>query len=411
MTAPVAPSTSTAPGPVRDRAYWTRVIHNAAKVTPDHPRYGEARQVVQLALENLDALHQRQSAAETPTTPMPSKLGGMAMNAFQGLTLGGGDEALGGLSGLATLLTGGSSEQAANRVQQTQEGFRDQRGAFFGEHPALAIGSDIAGSVANPLNKVLGPLTEGLGPVARGAVIGTTLGAARGFGEGTGSAKDRVPSAVTGAALGLISGSVLGKAVKILGPTLGKITQAAQRALGGKAAPAEVANAVETTIRARLAKLNVAPEDIERAIESWKATGELSVRRLAETHPPPLPAPTVRPGETIQPLPRAPTDPLDALPAYARAGNPRGLPVGPTPRGVGGHSYTGTYPAGTADALPARAMSSPAGGPPNTMALQQLQALARMPQAQFDDVARHFPAALIQQLRAIRAQMVGGVLQ
>jgi len=41
-------------------------------------------------------------------------------------------------------------------------------------------------------------------------------------------------------------------------------------------------------------------------------------------------------------------------------------------------------PAGTADALPGRPAFSPAGGPPNTMALQQLQELARMPQAQFE---------------------------
>lgn len=364
------PSTMTVPA--RDRAYWTRVIHNAAKVAPDHPRYAEARQVVQLALDNLGALHERQNAADTPPTPMPSKLGGMAMNAFQGLTLGGGDEALGGLAGLGTLLTGGGAAQAANRVQQTQEGFRDQRGAFFGQHPGLAIGSDIVGTAVNPLNKVLGPLTAGLGPVARGAVIGTTLGAARGFGEGTGSAKDRVPSAVQGAVLGLITGSVLGKAVKIVGPALGKITQAAQRALGAKAAPAEIANAVETTIRARLAKLHVAPEDIERAVESWKTTGELSVRRLAETHPPPLPPPTVRPGETIQPI-----DPLET-PAYQRSGQPLPEPrswKSPPAKGVGGHSYTGTYPAGTAVG-PGRTLPSPVGGP-GSMAQGQMDVLAQ----------------------------------
>lgn len=407
----MAPSTNTVPvGLVRDRAYWTRVIHNAAQVNPDHPRYGEARQVVQLALDNLDALQQRTSAKETPAVPVPGKVSGALMNAFQGLTFGGGDEALGGLAGLGTLLTGGSSEQAANRVQQTTEGFRDQRGAFYGQHPALAIGSDIVGTLANPANKILGPLTEGLGPVLGGAVIGTTLGAARGFGEGTGNAKERLPSAAMGATVGLIAGSVLGKAVKTIGPTVGKLFTAARRALGANAAPAEIQNAVETTIRARLTKLNVHPEDIERAIESWKATGELSVRRLAETHPPPLPAPTVRPGETIQPLPRTPIDPMEALPAYARAGNPRGIPIGPTPRGVGGHSYTGTYPAGTADALPGRPSPSPVGGPQNNMALQQLQELARMPQAQFDDVARHFPPSLIEQLRLIRASMVGGAL-
>jgi len=72
--------------------------------------------------------------------------------------------------------------------------------------------------------------------------------------------------------------------------------------LGKGAAPAEIENTVEAAIRSKLAKLKVPAEDIERAVQSWKQTGELSLRGLAETHPPaPPPPPTVRPGETIQP--------------------------------------------------------------------------------------------------------------
>lgn len=307
--------------PVRDRAYWTNVIHNAAKVTPDSPRYAEARQVSQIALDNLDTLMHKKSAAETPAPVIPQARLGAAMNAFQGLTLGFGDEALGGLSGLGTLLTGGGLQQAANRVQQTQEGFREQISNFRAADPVLAIGSDIAGTAINPLNRVLGPLTKGLGPVAQGAVYGTTIGGARGLGEGTGSIGERLPGAGLGAATGLLAGSLLGKAIKSVGPTIGKLAEntglyaVARKALGKGAAPAEIENTVEAAIRSKLAKLKVPAEDIERAVQSWKQTGELSLRALAETHPPaPPPPPTVRPGETIQP-----TENLDK-PTFQRRG-------------------------------------------------------------------------------------------
>lgn len=412
----MTPSTSTIPV-VRDRAYWTQVIHNAAKVTPDHPRYGEARQVVQLALDNLDNVMQQKSAADPDAqVPMPSKTRGVAMNALQGLTLGFGDEALGGIAGLGTLLTGGSSELAANRVQQTQQGFNEQRGAFFGEHPALAIGGDIVGTLQNPLNKVLGPLTEGLGPIAKGITIGTTLGGVRGFGEASGSPRERLPGAVTGAVVGGVTGAGLGavsaallKGVKAIGPSIGKLTENARRMLGKGAPQAEVDNSVEVTIRARLTKLGVAPEDIERAVQSWRRTGELSVRRLTETPPPPPPPPTVRPGETITPIapkgfavtgPRATPPEGPYPPSIAEM---QGFPT--TARGVGGHSYTGTYPAGTAANVPGRTAFSPSGGPgPQALQLQQLQTLAQMPAAQFEEVAGLFPQEIIQQLRTIRTQ-------
>jgi hypothetical protein len=246
------------------------------------------------------------------------------------------------------LLTGGGIQSAANTVQQTQEGFQDQRSAFFGQHPGIAIGSDLYGTAFNPLNKVLGPLTEGLGPVAKGAVYGVTIGGTRGLGEGTGTVAQRLPSAATGAAIGLIAGSVLGQAVKVVGPTLGKLFQNARRILGADAAPAEISNAVEASIRTRLAKMKVSPEDIERAVQTWRTTGELSVRRIAENFPPqPAQPVSVRPGETVTPVDQTPilptlranADPMETVPAYVRGGNPRGLPnfTAPTPADVMPH--------------------------------------------------------------------------
>ena len=110
--------------------------------------------------------------------------------------------------------------------------------------------------------------------------------------------------------------------------------------------------------------------------------------------------------EPILPTLRANADPMDVQAAYVRGGNPRGLPEtrGPT-RGVGGHSYTGTYPQGTP--MPAgRATPSPTGGPdPQAMQLKQLQYLAQLPEAEFEQVAGLFPREIIAQLRVLRAQM------
>jgi hypothetical protein len=397
----------------RDRAYWTAVIHNAAKVTPDSPRYSEARQVAQMAIENLGALMDRKNAADQPAPVTPSKPLGAAMGAFQGLTSGLGDEALGGLAGLATLLTGGGNQQATNRIQQTQAGFREQSSNFRGAHPAIAIGSDLYGTAFNPLNKALGPLTEGLGPVAKGAVYGVTLGGARGFGEGTGTPKERVPSAALGAAIGLVAGSALGKAIKIVGPTVGKLVANAQRILGPNAAPAEIASTVETSIRARLIKMNVAPEDIERAIQSWRATGELSVRSLAQTHPPIPPEPVaVRPGETITPI---------APKGFAVTGPAPPLNQGPFPPTITEMQGFSTAPRGLPDIGRGQTMPYyPRGGQveqafgaqpvvsnPNAQlepALGQLKMLMQMSDAELAQVEGMFPPAIMQQIRAFRAQ-------
>src|SRR5437667_7617106 len=103
MTAPLIPSALTTAltaaltnpnagqgqplGPPRDRAYWTRVIHNAAKVTPDNPRYGEARQVAQMAIQGLQDLADSSSQKDIKDIS-PGKVGTAAVAFGHGASLG-----------------------------------------------------------------------------------------------------------------------------------------------------------------------------------------------------------------------------------------------------------------------------------------------------------------------------------
>src|SRR5512135_2643314 len=61
-------STSTQPNPKDPTTWgvpeWTTVLHNAVQVRPDNPRYAEAQQYVQDAIQNIGSLNQQASAAD-----------------------------------------------------------------------------------------------------------------------------------------------------------------------------------------------------------------------------------------------------------------------------------------------------------------------------------------------------------
>src|SRR5437868_676639 len=83
--AAVTPSASTAPTyGVQD---WVRILHNAASTPQDHPRYGEARQVAQLALQNIDQLQGQASAADPEAQP-PGQIGTALVSFGHGASLG-----------------------------------------------------------------------------------------------------------------------------------------------------------------------------------------------------------------------------------------------------------------------------------------------------------------------------------
>lgn len=259
--------------PVRDRAYWTNVIHNAAKVTPDNPRYGEARQVAQIAIQGLQDL--ADTAGEKDIKAIsPGKLGTAAVAFGHGASLG--------LAGDPTYLA--LARQA---------------------NPKTAFVSDVAGSAA--LAGIASPAVAELSPVTQGIILGGGLGAARGAIEPIPGFSRGESAALTGAG-GAVTGAVISKFASKFVPTVRTIWTNIARMLGPKAAPAEVAQVAEGAIRARLTALKVRPDIIEQAIESWKANGTLSVKGpsgppVIKPVPEPPPPPTVRPGETIQPTP------------------------------------------------------------------------------------------------------------
>jgi hypothetical protein len=295
---------------VRDRAYWTQVIHNAAKVTPDDPRYAASRLVAQQAIQGLhdwaDTAADKDVQAYAP---------GRTMTAVTSFAQG---ASLGLASKLGDLLPGAPNSQYLELARQT--------------NPKSAIAGDLVGTAA--LGGLAAPLVAGLSPAVGGAVLGGALGGARGAIEPIPGLSRTESAAVAGTA-GAVSGAVLGKVVAKLTPAIRTVVANAKRLLGPGIAPADAEALTEAAVRSKLAEYNLAPDVLERAVQSWKAKGELSVRGA----PPAKPVAT-RPGETLTPiLPklRAAADPLETQPAYARAGNPYGLPtpkgpsVGPAP--------------------------------------------------------------------------------
>lgn len=99
---------------------------------------------------------------------------------------------------------------------QDVESVRQEQKEFSQAHPMLAIGSTIAGAVANPLN-ALGVAGKGasLGTkVARGALTGGAQGALYGLGSGEGGIENRLESAAKTGALSAGLGAAMPAAVE-----------------------------------------------------------------------------------------------------------------------------------------------------------------------------------------------------
>ena len=301
----MTPSASTAPTyGVQD---WVRILHNAASTPQDHPRYGEARQVAQLALQNIDQLQGQASAADPEAQP-PGQIGTALVSFGHGASLG--------LAGDPDYL---AQARAAN--------------------PWTAGIADVAGTAA--LGGLAAPVVAGLSPVAGAAVLGGGLAASRGAIEPI-PGMTRGESALVMGAGGAISSGAAAKVVSKLLPiavTVGKnaykIFGTVGRTISGGPAegvPAAVHDVAEAAVRAELKRLNVHPAVIERTVQAWK-TGK--VPEGAIDLPPPEPA-VSRVGETITPMePQLPAlrqaDWMATQPAYVRGGNPRGLPLPPGP--------------------------------------------------------------------------------
>lgn len=134
---------------------------------------------------------------EQPDTP--TTLRGLSMNAMQGITLGWGDEVVGGLLGIAT---GESWNQGIDE-------YRKELAQFNAEHRKAALAASIGGTLLTL------PLTAGLA-AAKGASLGATLtraggigaayGAISAAGETQGNLSERAKAALIGAPLGAALG-------------------------------------------------------------------------------------------------------------------------------------------------------------------------------------------------------------
>lgn len=276
---------------------------------------------------------ERRRSAQRPTKPppLPSKGQAALAGAAQGATSGFADEIVGAIMAARDPNTPFTSAGIGGQIDQVREAM----GAARFSHPVVAGVSNVAGSLINPLARLLPAPTNAL----RGAVTGGALGAVQGVGEAGGSLGERLPMGAVGAGAGAVAGAAAGKFV--IGPLdrlLKKMTPVARNAWMGAlriargkklpTAQAQVAaaEAAEAAVRASLVKAKQPPEVIERVIQAMRAGNQ-----LPSTAPP---TPTaLRPGETITPI--ASTNVHADLGYQAKAlaieGSPPPLPQGPFP--------------------------------------------------------------------------------
>lgn len=127
------------------------------------------------------------------------------------------ETALGVARGFGEGLTLGEIDEIESAIYgRDVDTIRQEQKEFSQAHPMLAIGSTIAGAVANPLGAV-GQAAKGssLGTkIARGALTGGAQGALYGFGSGEGGIENRLESAAKTGALSAGLGAAIPVAVE-----------------------------------------------------------------------------------------------------------------------------------------------------------------------------------------------------
>lgn len=414
MTAPLIPQS-----PPKDRTYWTKVLHNAAQVPVEHPRYSEARQVIQLALENM-ATQAREASAADPENAPPNKWLGRTVAFGQGASLGAAStpefrmalaNASPATAGLMQLL---GSTPAEHQDFLGQARANDPIGTGVADLAGMAATGGLAAPVA-------APVLTGLSPTAGTALMGAGLMGTRGAIEPIQGMSRGMSALVMGTTAG-IGGALVGKLVGKLLPIATRVARNVGGLFGrgaARAASKEVQGLSEAAVRSELQRLNVRPELIERTVEAWR-TGKVPTR--------PIPAPTVpqepiatRPGETLIPVgPKqmaveGPLPPARTSPYPPSLVEMQGFNVNPSPpSSLAGLSTGQTLPyyargGQAAEAiLPGRTGGTAAQATTQRgIQLQQLQYLARLPEAEFEQAAQSalFPQHIMEMLRAVRAQM------
>lgn len=151
------------------------------------------------------------------------RVGAVARSALQGLTFGGGDEAV---AAGASLLGGNPYEFELARERARLSQGREQ-------YPVSSIAAEIGGAVALPGIGAAGAVGQGASLPARAAIGGATgaaMGAAYGFGAGEGGVEQRALDAGGGA----LFGGAVGAAIPVAGAAIraGAEKVASNRAFG-----------------------------------------------------------------------------------------------------------------------------------------------------------------------------------
>ena len=160
-------------------------------------------------------------SADGPVGTPVGPLGAAGRGALQGLTFGAGDEIVAAGQAAATPVINavrgmfGAQPLPQNSYDQNLQAERDRIALGREQNPVTAYGSEIAGAIASPANKLFAPFKGAslFGNIAAGAANGVLSGAAYGFGAGEGGAGSRATSA---AEMGGIGGGMGAAAAPII---------------------------------------------------------------------------------------------------------------------------------------------------------------------------------------------------
>lgn len=154
----------------------------------------------------------------------PSVVEGLLRAAAQGATFGFSDEAIAGLRGLMAMTPGGRSPGSVVREVKASE--REQANEFREDHPALAVGSELAGGLAT--GGAVGTAAKKSG-LAGGRVAANSLrrllaeGAIGGAAAGAGTAEGGLADRARGAAVGGAAGAAFAGTLKGVGGVAGRV--------------------------------------------------------------------------------------------------------------------------------------------------------------------------------------------
>lgn len=409
--------------PVPDLNYWRGILHTAAAVPVGHPDYQDAQETLPYAKAQIQHLERQANIPDWEEATRAREVGPLAatgVGLMQGLSLGAGEPIAGGFSAL----TGGSFREGAER-------YREGLGEVQAQHPNLAFAGEMAG-IAAPAFIPAGLAVKGLeagkaltasqvgARLAQGVGGGATVGAISGFsagGEDPGDIPARVQSGTRGAEIGAALGLLgTGAGLRLNRAHVERVADLNQRGTERALTQSRLAES-----QGRLARMSQPPEvvghidagpveDIGQALADFKA-GKISQEDL-DTALGYAVRPAAPADATLTPSPPRVSGP-QSIPGSPKGISVVGPPTPPVPttptiaemqsgRGVGGHSYTGTYPKGSGVAdLPGRPGFTPAGGP--SLAPGQLKALLDASPAEFDAAAGMLSPDIAAQIQALRA--------